>query len=72
MKSKRKIPWFFRQQCSCPDCGFIYTFKDYESAITRGDKGQLVSIDCPRCHVHYTMEEFHELCSGKYSQKAEI
>lgn len=71
---RRKIPWFWRRQMSCPDCGFVY--KDeatVESAVTAKDKDfNPLALTCPRCKAHYTWDDFWELGHEKYSMKAEL
>ena len=63
VKKKRRCPWFWRRQTSCPDCGFIEKADgDFEAIIHT--KGLWV---CPRCECRYDAQEFWELNSDKYS-----
>lgn len=69
----RKIPWFWRRQLSCPDCGFIYDEAYWAKAVTiRDKKGYPLATTCPRCKAHYTEEDFWALQSDKYSLKADL
>lgn len=61
-----------RRQLSCPDCGFVYNETSWEAATTRDKKHEAVSVTCPRCKVHYSIEDFDRLARDKYSQEAEL
>lgn len=63
MKKKRHVPWFWRRQVSCPDCGFIV--KDGSELDRQLEHAKV--FDCPRCKVHYTAEDFWEIQHDKYS-----
>ena len=58
-KKKRKLPWpwFWRRRESCPSCG--QTEKYHDEFLEMQAKNPAVFI-CPRCHEHFSWEEFGE------------
>ena len=78
MSAKRKVPWFWRRQTSCPDCGHVYHGEaEVDAATTRHaakkDSDGIpfpVSITCPRCKAHYGWDEWWEIQHDKYSLKS--
>lgn len=74
IKKKRKCPWFWRRQCSCPDCGYIFGRDgSYATAhMTLDERGREVAFTCPRCKAHYSSEEFWTLNQEKYDRTADL
>ena len=62
---KRKCPWFWKRKISCPECGFIYD--EYHKEIHAKD-----FVDCPRCNVRLSNEEFWDENHFKMDRKADL
>jgi transcription elongation factor Elf1 len=70
---KKRVPWFFKRQTSCPDCGFIFPHHEEVGSMTLdATNHEPVSFTCPRCASHYTWEEFWELNYDKYDRTADL
>ena len=66
IKKKRKIPYLFRRKLSCPDCGFIYN--ELINRPIYSDK----YIDCSRCNVRLSSEEFWGENVSKWDRTADL
>lgn len=49
-----------RNNYSCPDCGFVYKDEDDLADHCKFKGGSKESIDCPRCGVHYEINDYYE------------
>lgn len=69
-EKKKWIPWFFRRQESCPDCGFIVNRNPI--CFIKDSRGDMVSFTCCRCESHYSIQEYFELNADKYDRTADL
>jgi len=60
---KRKCPWFWKRQESCPDCGWVAASEVAFEAMIHRDK----MFNCPRCHAIYNLDDFWKEYHDKYS-----
>ena len=63
--SRKYIPWFWRLQESCPDCGWVGKEKNEVEFIMHKEG----VFKCPQCGVIYSCEEFWEEYRDRYSFK---